>query len=330
MAGWHLFTCLNATLFNRLSLDSHLYVHLAESELMYLFFGIALYVFIANTKTPIERFYDIICIGAIIQMTLCYIQWMGHYPVMNAAKYVGFPMKMRMNVAPLVFGSMQNPNFVATILVVSFPFFLRETAVRWRLALSKLGLGWPDEIIQFRIHWAIFIPAILILVAKLDTSTAIIALAVGMLLWLKNPFYIAGTIGAGIGFVYLLDATPMQDSPRWGYWATVARHPTQTTLRFLFGYGPGRYLDGQWYYLHNDWIQSIWFELGWTGVTLLGSYVLSTFALLKTHKIMVSAFIIACICGLGSYPIRLAPSGYLMVMIMALMQRAQYGRLSDI
>ena len=274
-------------------------VKLATPYLTWVIWALAIFV-VARRMDP-RRFYNVICIAAIFQAFIGVLQAFGIYPLFALLDWLGVWVVIRHEMSPMVFGTLQNPNFLAMYLAISMPFFIRA-------------------------KWWIFILPLLGLLAYLQTSTAIVALAAGGVFWsyrhlanirLRVKIFTAGWAGLIVAtYILIADGRIAQD-PRWTWWWLAVKDICSTIQHFVAGHGPGYYVNFDWVKLHNDWLQ-IWWELGLIGVLFLAGFFGSLFR--SRNPRHTTALLIAGICMLGNYPTRLAPTGLLIILVAAFCQ----------
>jgi hypothetical protein len=296
-AGWYVVARLRLV-FDHRSLDAMIGAKLADPHLLYFMFGLALFYVITQTSAPVESFYNAICILTIFQVTIGAFQAFDIFPFFFCLEKLGLPLETY-KVSPMIFGTLQNPNFLAMMIAISFPFFLRR-------------------------HWFWFTPALMAMLFYLKTSTAIIGLACALVVfcWDFWPlrYCVAGIgISALTAYILLVDSHVLTDV-RLDYWRKAIELQGQSIGGVLFGNGPGSYLSREWTNLHNDWLRII-FEYGACGLLLIVGYVRS---LTRENRILYSALAGGMVCMLGLYPLSLAPSAFLLIMILALLEREKW------
>jgi hypothetical protein len=97
-------------------------------------------------------------------------------------------------------------------------------------------------------------------------------------------------------------------------------HPVMTIL----GSGPGAWW-GHPFPMHNEFLQG-WHQYGSIGLLLILGYVVTIY---RRSPVLFSAFIIMCVNMAGNYPLHLAPSGFLFIMIAALIEREKANEVRD-
>jgi len=85
---------------------------------------------------------------------------------------------------------------------------------------------------------------------------------------------------------------------------------------FIFGCGAGAYW-GKGFPLHNEWVD-LFFRFGLIGLVLIVAFLVTLY---RENRILYAAMIIACVDAIGSYPFHLAPSLFLVLIIVGLIER---------
>jgi len=180
----------------------------------------------------------------------------------------------------------------------------------------------------FRKGWKKFIPLLVITLIPLDPNAAS-AGAVGSAIAGAVVYYgtwqIVAVLGlAGVAF-FIYDYESIFNGPRLEWWSMAFAKSTASARAFLFGYGPG-VKTGLPHPLHNEWLEAL-LRYGVTGVILL----LSAIARLAENqdRILFAALIAAMVNCTANYPLHLPPSAFLILIILGLMERERYGRISN-
>lgn len=277
------------------------------SQIVFALSAACVFVAVKKSKIKIEWFYDVICVTAIIQSLLAIAQMWNCDPIVA---FLGSVVTVKTNFSSTtIVGTLSNPNFLAAYLVISFPFFLR---------IRK-----P----YYKPSWCWFIPVILFLLIVSKTSTAVVALSVGMCVYCGNV-RIKGTrmwfflMFGGIGYLWYDEIvnrffTGDQLSPRFQFWWNAIEN-MDSLQRVVFGLGPAA--PKTWEFkcpLHNEWL-TIFYQYGLVGLSLFIGFIVTLY---RGNKILFSALIIILVNMLGNYPLHLAPSAFLIIIIVGLMHR---------
>ena len=108
------------------------------------------------------------------------------------------------------------------------------------------------------------------------------------------------------------------ENERFGFWAVLFGKITATPVDFIFGLGPGKF-TGFKFPVHNDWLE-IWYLYGLPPLVAAGVFLWKA----KKSPILYSAIVIALINALGNYPLHLPPSAFLIIIILALLEKEKY------
>ncbi|MFX0114201.1 MAG: hypothetical protein ACFFB3_06610 [Candidatus Hodarchaeota archaeon] len=272
---------------------------LVFDRLVFLIVGIIIYLLILDSNTSTKWFYNVFCIGTLIQFSIALIQKCGFDPILWLFQSIGCKAYSKLPI-DIGMGSLGNNNFLAAMIAITIPFFFRK-------------------------YWIYCVPFLLIQFFSLKTSTAIISLAIGLLLYFglsnstcfQNIFVTIFIIFFVLIYIFYCDQ-PIWKSPRFKYWFTIIENLWLNKKALFFGFGPKAVLPfGIKSPLHNEWLQGI-YHYGVIGISFLITYVIT---ISRKNKILFVAFIIACVNAVGNYPMHLAPSAFLILIIMGLIQR---------
>ncbi len=289
---WILFICIYRLFFPATPIQTCL---TAMDMMIYFMAGAVIYVAVVKSKLKNETFYNIICIAALIQGTLALLQSFGFDPVVWTLNKV-------LTAVPLLdsrtmVGSLGNNNFLAAFIGISLPFFFRKN---WFYGLILL-----IPILYFS-----------------RTTSAIVPVLIGSFVFFYPHMYKRFKIVAGVALLLaaswyaVFHHTPFYANPRWTLWYEAFRIWAVHWFPVVFGMGPGANW-GHNYPMHNEWAEGL-YQFGLIGVALMIGYVVTIY---RGNRILFSAFIILAINMFGNYPIHLAPSAFLIIIICALIER---------
>ncbi len=267
-------------------------------QTMFAVCGAVIYKGVIDSKIKLKHVYNIICVTAIIQSLLALSQMCGYDPVLAMLNLIVYTHAALPKTT--VVGTLGNPNFLAAYLAISLPFFFRK-------------------------YWCWFIPVIIFLFLFAKTSTAVFAVTVGCIIYFKNYSFkvgkikitglIIGILFLVIGVGYFINEAKVFTDPRYGFWLKAINN-LKTIPNWIFGLGPAASW-GYNYPLHNEWL-TILYQYGLIGLGLAGGFVYTVY---RGNKILFTALIIALVSMFGSYPLHLAPSAFLIIIIAGLMGR---------
>lgn len=274
-------------------------------SMLFLFFILMagfLYIATYTSTLKLKTFYNIICISALIQAALCVFQYFGVDPFLWVIRQF-FEANMKLEPG-VISGSLGNPNFVAAYLAISLPFFFRG-----ELKARKPQWWWGAVPLAF-----------VLIVSK--SSSAVFPAIIG-------ASYFFGGVKLMIPIMTLpLIAYAVYDNPftqlnssvahgRGDIWmSAIQKIQEQPFVNLIFGRGNGAPYSRA-YPMHSEWLTML-YQYGLVGVALLSGYVVT---ISRKNKVLFTAFIIAAINMLGNYPLHLAPSAFLIVMIAGLIER---------
>ncbi len=263
-----------------------------------LYLGAAAMIFHCVTLSKIsdETFFNIICISALAQLLLAYLQYAGFDAftwILNKA----IPTTSILQGHPT--GTLGNNNFLAAYLAISFPMF-------------------------FRRGWWFCIPFIAVMLYLSNTTSAVVPAIIVSIWYFRDKISkremrigIAGGLLAVAAYA-LFQHTPFYSNPRWVDWGIAVKQIFESPWAFIFGRCPGA-LWGKSYPMHNEWLQ-IFHSYGLIGFSLFCGIVFSLFAKTK-NRILTASLMTAGINMFGNYNLHLAPSAFLITLIAGLKER---------
>jgi len=264
----------------------------AMSATIYIIVAYAIYLSVSITNTKKEYIFNAICIGAILQSILGVIQSFNIYPIIW---FVGKLTNINNPLSGLITGSLGNPNFLGGFLAISLPFFFRK---KW--------------------IWLAILPAYHIL--TLHSSGAAAAALIAVVVYFKKWKLLIVAAGLGLIFIFFIEDHSIFTNPRWEVWWATLQKICASPETFLIGYGPGA-PTGYNYPLHNEWLE-LWFNYGAVSIFMAVVYIMN---ISREDKILLAAFAAFVVNGLANYGWHLAPSGFLILIIMGLLEREKHG-----
>jgi len=282
------------------------YAVTANGRTVFIALGMIVYVVVAHSKESKHIFFNLICVAAMLQSIIGVMQLLGYDPFFSFLScFVGTRYELP---AGWPVGSLGNNNFFAGYLAISLPFFFRK-----RILVC-----------------AGFIPLIIFLIINSNTSGAVIAVCIGMGIFFKKTRWLAILFIVGVLYALFFDNNgdtgTMVIYGRFWIWkkalSSIFSHP----IMMLIGHGP-QAKTGFAFPYHNEYLQ-LWFNYGAVSVCLWAYYLIG---IKNTDRNLYAGFIIASAFAFTSYPMHLAPSAFLIFIIMGLLEREKYhGGLSDI
>ena len=302
------------------------------SSIIFLIIAVVIYKSVERSEISLTAFFNIICISALLQLFLAYSQLAFGSDPFNYIIRSLFKTESRLSLhAPT--GTLGNNNYLAAYLVIALPFFCRGFNLRF-YTVKRPWLGQIKIPYSSSIGWWCAIPLILIMLYATQTSTAVIALGAGIYVYwtrlLKEKritwkVYAASLVAMSlIILVYVFYYhSIIRDIGRTGYdldrydmWIYVWRALTSSPWFFVFGFGPGA-LWIRPYPLHSEWVTMI-YQYGMTGLCLMGLFIAK---IPRTSIYLFPAAVIIFVNMLGNSALHYAPSAFLILIILGLLER---------
>jgi len=268
----------------------------AMNQAIFFIFAFAMYAAVSQSRVDNNSYYNAICIAAILQSLIGVLQVFGIDLVMIILPL--FVDSIKDSQLGRAIGTLGNSNFYGGYIAISLPFFFRK-------------------------HWKKFIPLLVFTLVPLTeakiSSAAIAAALTGVIVYYRFWWVIGVSLLVSIGvFIYDFESI-ISPSQRLAWWASTWHKIIASPKTFMFGYGPG-VGTGYVFPIHNEWLECM-FNFGAVGVVLLVAAVVR----LTEGKdlILVAALMAACVNCLGNYPMHLAPSAFLIIIILGLLERTK-------
>jgi len=290
----------------------------AISQMFTIICGGIVYLAVTKSKLSLNFLFNIICISAILQMIEGACQVFNFDPAFWLLSKV---VRIEYKAQTQFIGTLGNLNFFAAYLAIALPFFLRR-------------------------KWWVFALPIPYFIFGAQTSAAMIAAIVGLAYFayqeprckefLKNPWHRVGLIVltllvASMWLYYdgQIGGTSKLDlSGRLDIWTAALSQISQSWITVIFGLGPGSSWGGHGT-LHNEWL-TVFHRFGLIGLSFVLIYTAKAY---RGNRHLFTAFIIICVNAIGNLPMQLAPSFFLILIIVGLMEREgipHHGRFYDI
>lgn len=294
--------------------------------------GGIVYKYVSEGSLPKETWYSVIRIVVLIQVVIGILQYFGLNLVVEVLSYF---TKVRADL-PHITGSLGNRNFMAAFVAMSLPVFANWKAVE----IKGVNVA------------VIALLAFLCLCLSPGTLAAIIGITVYYCYSRKlkhSPLYILLSVVVAVGFAggYILitgnhvndftlfgkqleelrltgniitESAP-GDIGRFGMWMTAAWHLIHYPFAFIFGFGPGAGW-GKPYPLHSEYV-SMWFQFGIVGFGMMIAYIVKTgkFLWKSGDATLLSALVIICLDMVGNFPMEVASTAFLIIIIAGLIER---------
>lgn len=276
----------------------------ASSLLVYFLAGSVYLVYIIQLKTSRNKIYNVICIGALIQVFIAGSQFLtkehGIIPKLFDQDFSQFMWSWSLSLVKNIevddlSGTMLNSNFCSAYLAMSVPFFFRKS-------------------------WSWCLPFVLAVVLVSKTTTSVIALACGLSIAYWNGYLAFLLVAGAMLYGYLFDFNPEQIVQEQRFKADIPETIKQifeTPLTVLLGHGPGVKWQGI-YPIHCEPL-ALWLRSGLIGLSLCAAFIIKLF--LNSEKELRAALVIAVVCMFGTYSMTVAPTAILSLTIAGLIIR---------
>jgi len=261
-------------------------VFTATDQYIYYICAGVIFILVKGSKIPNEHWYNAICGVTVFELVMGCFQFFKLDPYTWALNH----FVMTVSLWDGINGTLGNPNFHCAFLAISLPFFFRK--------------GW---------RWFIPLIAFFLIYSKTSTSVASACAAVAVYFWHWTWLVAAGLAACVYAFWY---DTGILINERFGYWRDAIDIMGLWPLSYLVGMGPGVGFRHDWP-LHNEWL-TIYYRYGLVGLSFVVGYVVTAY---RENRILFAAFVAACVNAIGNYPLHLAPSVFLLMIVMGLMER---------
>jgi hypothetical protein len=305
------------------------------SIILALMAGALIFKFVSEGKVADEKWFMCIRIAVILQILISLPQTFGWNPF---ADFMALFIKVRENLPGHLVGSLGNRNYLASFIAISIPCF-----VEWRIFnIGKIPVN-PAIVVIFAFLFACFSPGTLAAIIGvgflLSYNLSPLKRLISMSLAVKaavifTAFYVLTTgnhlwefkelPGQLIEFLTTGKFTvdPFKaDVGRFAMWMMALSQLITGWFFMIFGFGPGAFW-GREYSMHGQYM-SVWFQFGLVGLGLMIGYIVTTFRFLTKEKnlILLTSFLIICLDMIGNFPVEIASTAFLIVIICGLIER---------
>lgn len=274
-------------------------VPLSLQSSMMLMAGGALFIVVTKTSLTDNAWFNVLCIGAMVQAVIGILQVFVFDPVVWMISLL-IPAEGQ-GYAPS--GFLGNNNFFAAFMAFSLPFFLRR-------------------------KWVWLVPVVIFALILANTRMAWIAASAGMVYYLWPAMESKRARGIFIGFVtcaavaYLLcTGRAFSHFERVDYWVDAVRTSFNNGwFTVIFGNGLGSVWQAG-NSLHSEYVE-MFFSFGLVGLGMLAAFIVTTIVGCPSRR-LTAAFIIMAVNVIGNHAAHLAPSAFFIIIVIALMERAK-------
>ena len=266
-------------------------------SVMFIFVGMMFFLAVYRGSLSSTVWANIICIVATIQACLGILQTLGIDPIVPFLQlFVDVEGQMAFTTPT---GTLGNQNFLAAFLAISLPFFFRGG--------KYCGVHYG---------WCMALPIIIYALILTKTTTAIGAAIIGSVYFFFGWKWAVGSILPAFILYAIKYNGIIFTNERVLYWFDAWRSTSHSWQTFLFGWGPGvTWKSG--YTLHSEYV-NMFFNFGLIGIVLMVGYI---FRIHKMNKMLLSAFIVACIDMIGNHALHITTTVALILVVVALNER---------
>jgi hypothetical protein len=256
---------------------------------IYLMVAVIAYIAVVKSRVKTADIYNVICISAMLQAVIAFFQYFG-LSLFNLVSAITGPTNYILPQDIMV-GTLGNSNFMAAYIGISLPFFFRK-------------------------KWIFLAPVLAVVIFMSGTTSTVIAVCAGLMIYFRKLKYLPLFLTVAVLYAIFFDPDVFGTNERYEFWGVAITKIFKSPLNVAFGLGPGTNW-GRPFPLHNEWL-SLFFSYGLIGFYLIVCYFME----LKTeNKILIAALLIAAVNALGNYPMHIAPTAFLVIVILALIEK---------
>jgi hypothetical protein len=302
--------------------------------------GAIIFKFISESKLPNHKWFMFIRIAVIVQILVSLPQPFGLNPVMVL---LGLFTNVQERLPGHLVGTLGNRNYLAAFIAMSVPFFagwrtfkIKGFTVNPALILIFVFLGFclsPGTL-------AAIIGLTFLLTYEWSWKGRLIALSVGVKVAMAFAAVYVLTTGNHLNEFTALPAQlseflstgkittdPFQsDLGRFAMWMTAISQLLQYWGFMVFGMGPAAFW-GRQYPIHGQYV-SVWFQFGLVGLGLMLGYFFTAgrFLWKAKSKVLLTALLILCLDMIGNFPLEIASTSFMAIIICGLIERERQKR----
>ena len=303
--------------------------------------GAMIYAFVASGNISKAAWFAVIRTVIIIQAVLGTLQY---FEIDLVIKIIGLFAPVRSELPGHIVGSIGNRNFLAILIAMSLPMFADwkwpvvkginiSVVLLFAILLLCMSPGTLAAIIGMTIyychkhhvkHWALCIlGSILVSIAYAASYVLITGNHSNELLDIVPQFEQLREHGD------ILTNTAPGDLGRLAMWLLAGWKLAHDGFAFVFGFGPGAFW-GRLYPVHSDYV-SIFFQFGLIGFSMVASYLFLTLRRLfrSTDSVLFASFCILCIDMVANFPMEVASTGFMALIIAGLIERDRLASLPE-
>lgn len=309
------------------------------SVMLALMAGAIIFKFVSEGTVTDEKWFMVIRIAVILQILLSIPQPFG---VSLFADLMSLFIKVKENLPGHLVGSLGNRNYLAAFIAISVPFF-----VGWRtFKIGRISIN-PALIIIFIFLGFCLSPGTLAaiigmgfllsynlspmkkLISMSLAVTVAVIFAACYVLTTGNHLHEFQSLPGQLGEFWAtgkFTVDPFRgDIGRFAMWMMALSQLMTGWFFMIFGFGPGAFW-GREYSMHGEYI-SVWFQFGLVGLGLMIGYIVTTWRHLMKEKnlILRASFLIICLDMIGNFPLEIASTAFMIVIIAGLIERRIVG-----
>jgi len=295
--------------------------------------GAMVFKFVSDGSVKKETWYSVIRIVVLIQTVLGSLQYFG---INLVTDFLVQFVPVRADLPTHITGTLGNRNFMAAFIAMSIPMF-----ANWKPAQIK-GVN-VSVILLFAVLVGCMSPGTLAAIIGITVYYAYSRKIKHRLLYVLLSVVVA--VGFAAGYILItgnhlneftdfaiqweqlrdtgnvITDTAPGDIGRFAMWMLAGWQLVHNWFAFIFGFGPGAFW-GRNYPLHSEYV-SIWFQFGLVGFSMVATYIALTLRRLfkSGDAVLLSFFCILCLDMVGNFPMEVASTAFLAIIICGLIER---------
>jgi len=306
------------------------------SVILGLMAGAIIFKFVSEGEVTNEKWFMFIRIAVILQILVSLPQPFGYNPF---ADFMSLFIDVRENLPGHLVGSLGNRNYLAAFIAISIPCFvgwrtfkIKSISINPALIAIFIFLGFclsPGTLaaiigMGFLLSYnlsplkRLISMSLAIKVAVAFTACYVLATGNHLNEFTELPGQLSGFLTTG---KFTVDPFK-SDIGRFAMWMVAVSQLITGWFFMIFGFGPGAFW-GREYSMHSEYM-SVWFQFGLVGLGLMIGYIYTTFRFLAKGKslILLTSFVIICLDMIGNFPVEIASTAFLIVIICGLIERS--------
>jgi hypothetical protein len=301
--------------------------------------GAIIFKFVSEGSLKTSKWFWVIRIAVILQILLAIPQFWKFSPLFYVLSHF---TKMVNELPSHLTGTIGNRNYFAAFVAISVPMFIGWATFKIKeinVNLSLIGIfiilyfcfspGTIAAVIAMSFLLAYRVPKGKIRWAVMSAGP-ILAVAYTGYYVLSTGYHVRDFVNLPLQLKELIQGKtinyfePDGDLGRFGMWIMAFTQLKESWIKMIFGLGPGAPW-GRAYPLHSEYM-SVWFQFGLVGLALMIGYIWTTVRFLFKSKNMIflAAAIIICLEMVMNHTMEVPVSGFLVIIIAALIEREKH------